>query len=46
MASTAPAAFPAGADADASIEFLKELLKHRELALQPVYDAWRAARLR
>ena len=45
-ASTAPAAFPASADADASIEFLKELLKHRELALQPVYDAWRAARLR
>ena len=28
------------------IEFLKELLKHRELALEPVYETWRAARAR
>jgi hypothetical protein len=26
------------------IEFLKEVLKHRELALQPVYEAWRKVR--
>ena len=28
------------------IEFLKEVLKHRDLALQPVYEAWRMTRTR
>jgi hypothetical protein len=28
------------------IEFLKELLKHRELALEPVYEAWKKVRAR
>lgn len=48
---------PRGADAgrtmlaswvpeEGRIEFLKELLKHRDLALEPVYEAWKKARVR
>lgn len=32
--------------AEGRIQFLKELLKHRELALGPVYEAWRKVRAR